>query len=55
MVLHQSRVIETRWGTNTTTLCGRTNSRSSDGMNIAGDGEKVTCKFCLRLLAKGAK
>lgn len=47
MVLHAGRRIERPSVTLTTTLCGRMNARSRDGMNIAGDGEAVTCKFCL--------
>ena len=47
MVLHEGRYIERPGMTRTTTLCGRMNARSRDGMNIAGDGEAVTCKFCL--------
>ena len=50
MVLHAGRRIERPGVTRTTTLCGRMNARSRDGMNIAGDGEAVTCKFCLAKL-----
>jgi hypothetical protein len=35
-------------GTVNTTLCGRV-ATGSDGMNIGGE---VTCKFCLKILAK---
>lgn len=51
-VLHQSKVVERRGMTLTTTLCGRMNSGSKDGMNIASADELVTCKFCLRALLK---
>lgn len=50
MVLHAGRRIQRPGATCTTTLCGRMNARSRDGMNIAGDGEVVTCKFCLSKL-----
>lgn len=50
MVLHAGRRIQRPGGTRTTTLCGRMNARSRDGMNIADDGEVVTCKFCLSKL-----
>lgn len=47
MVLHAGRRIERPGVIRTTTLCGRMNARSRDGMNIAGTDESVTCKFCL--------
>jgi hypothetical protein len=47
MVLHAGRRIERPGMIRTTTLCGRMNARSRDGMNIASTGEAVTCKFCL--------
>jgi len=47
MVLHAGRRIERPGVIRTTTLCGRMNARSRDGMNIAGTGQVVTCKFCL--------
>lgn len=50
MVLHAGRRIERPGMIRTTTLCGRMNARSRDGMNIAGTGEAVTCKFCLSKL-----
>lgn len=56
-VLHAGRVVQRKSGTLTTTLCGRMNKRSRDGMNIASDESGVSCKFCLRALARigGAK
>jgi hypothetical protein len=33
-------------GTSYRTLCGRTNRRAADGMNIADSDDEVTCKFC---------
>lgn len=33
-------------GTSYRTLCGRTNRRSFDGMNVAPSDDEVTCKFC---------
>lgn len=50
MVLHAGRRIVRPGVTRTTTLCGRMNARSRDGMNIADTGEAVTCKFCLAKL-----
>lgn len=50
MVLHAGRRIARPGVIRTTTLCGRMNARSRDGMNIAGTGEAVTCKFCLAKL-----
>lgn len=50
MVLHAGRRIERPGVIRTTTLCGRMNARSRDGMNIAGTDESVTCKFCLAKL-----
>lgn len=50
MVLHAGRRIERPGVTRTTTLCGRMNASSRDGMNIADTGEAVTCKFCLAKL-----
>ncbi|MDH0740924.1 hypothetical protein [Stenotrophomonas maltophilia] len=47
MVLHAGRRIERPGVIRTTTLCGRMNARSRDGMNIAGTDQSVTCKFCL--------
>ncbi|CAJ19878.1 hypothetical protein [Xanthomonas axonopodis] len=55
MTLHASRRIERMGMTKTTTLCGRMNARSRDGMNIAGADEAVTCKFCLAKAARLAK
>jgi hypothetical protein len=52
MILHKDRQVDLRNGaTRFTTLCGRMNKRSSDGMNIADTDEQVTCKFCLAKLA----
>lgn len=34
-------------GTLNTTLCGRMNRACPDGMN-SGEGDEVTCRFCLR-------
>lgn len=53
MVLHQERNRPNGYGgTNYGTLCGRTNRRNSDGMNVALEGQKVTCKFCLARAGK---
>lgn len=51
IVKHQSLVVRNGRGSLlTTTLCGRLRT-VSDGMNIAGEGDKVTCKFCLKIAA----
>jgi hypothetical protein len=34
------------------TLCGRSNRQSKDGMNSSGEQDSVTCKFCLALIRK---
>jgi hypothetical protein len=52
MVIHKSIQRPTGFGgTVNTTLCGRMNSAFYDGMN-SGDGDEVTCKFCLRELRR---
>lgn len=51
-VLHHSMIILRTDRTIYTTLCGRMNAKSRDGMNIANKREEVTCKFCLSILAK---
>lgn len=37
-------------GTLTTTLCGRMNNASQDGMNSSAESNQVTCGFCLKKL-----
>lgn len=37
------------------TLCGRINRASKDGMNVAQNGEAVTCKFCLAKMKASPK
>jgi len=39
-------------GTRWTTLCGRMNAKSKDGMNCTDGTQEVTCKFCLKLMAR---
>ena len=34
----------------TTTLCGRMNAQSEDGMNSTEDRAKVTCAFCRHII-----
>lgn len=52
MVLHKDRNRPNRYGGTTYgTLCGRTNRRNADGMNVALTDDAVTCKFCLRAMA----
>ncbi len=54
MKQHQSLIIERAGDLRIThTLCGRESGQSDDGMNIAERPEDVTCKFCLKLRAKG--
>ena len=49
MVLHKDKQRRNVFGGTTwTTLCGRTNRQSADGMNIADTDAEVTCKFCLK-------
>lgn len=51
MVQHKDKQRRNAFGGMTfTTLCGRMNAASADGMNIADTDEQVTCKFCLRLM-----
>ena len=52
MTQHQAKQIVRNFGIRTTTLCGRMNSNSRDGMNIAATTEEVTCKFCLKIMKK---
>lgn len=48
MKLHKDKQVNLGNGaTRFTTLCGRMNRRSMDGMNIADTDAEVTCKFCL--------
>lgn len=35
-------------GETTSSLCGRLNAASVDGMNITGEAAEVTCAFCKR-------
>lgn len=51
MKLHASKIIKRANYTRTTTLCGRMNAASQDGMNIADDPRNVSCKLCLKKLA----
>lgn len=48
MVLHKDRQVIRAASTRFTTLCGRMNAASVDGMNVADTDAGVTCKFCLR-------
>ena len=51
MIKHESMVRPNAYGGHTyRTLCGRTNRRCNDGMNVAEEGEQVTCKLCLKKL-----
>lgn len=54
MILHKDRQRQNAFGGTTwTTLCGRTNRASLDGMNIADTDAEVTCKFCLKKMGGG--
>lgn len=54
IVVHKSVVRPGPFGgTLTTTLCGRMRNQD-DGMNV-GVGFEVTCKFCLKEIARRAK
>jgi hypothetical protein len=49
--VHLSKVTPNRWGGfNTTSLCGRLNKQSRDGMNLTATRNEVTCGFCLKLM-----
>lgn len=51
MRLHKDKQRPNRFGGTTyTTLCGRMNRRSTEGMNIADTDDQVTCKFCLKIM-----
>ena len=41
-------------GFNTSTLCDRFSQASEDGFNSTDDPTKVTCKHCLRFMARDA-
>jgi hypothetical protein len=51
MIQHASKIIHHANRTVYTTVCGRMNAKSQDGMNIAEKKSDVTCKFCLKRLA----
>lgn len=50
-VLHASKVVQRPGYTRTTTMCNRMTT-GNDGMNIAEGAEAITCKFCLKVLAR---
>ena len=52
MILHEAKKAERKGHTVYTTLCGRMNKQSHDGMNIADTAAQVTCKFCLRAMKR---
>jgi hypothetical protein len=52
MVLHKDKQVSLRCGMRFTTLCGRMNIKSLDGMNIADSDSEVTCKFCLKKMER---
>jgi hypothetical protein len=55
VVMHLSVTRPGAWGgTLTTALCGRLRTLN-DGMNLAETEKDVTCKFCLKMLAKREK
>lgn len=53
-VLHLSQMIRRGDCTITTTLCRRVNN-SKDDYNVADTAEQVTCKFCLKQMARNDK
>lgn len=57
LVMHCARIVNRKEYTICTTLCGRMNRRSRDGMNIADTDAEVTCKHCLKRMksATGAQ
>lgn len=55
MKIHLAKVRPNAWGgTNTHTLCNRSNAKSADGFNSTDEVAQVTCKFCLALLKSSA-
>ena len=50
-VTHLHRYIERKSHTVNTTLCGRVSSAGAD-YNVSDKSNEVTCKFCLKLMAK---
>ena len=54
MILHAPKVVERKGYTVTTTLCGRTNAKSRDGMNVALTNHGASCKLCRRILDQTA-
>ena len=52
MVKHASKIVQRKSGTRYTTLCGRMNAKSRDGMNIAEHAGEVTCQLCRRLMLR---
>jgi hypothetical protein len=51
MKQHKDKQVQRQGYVKVTTLCGRLNAGSRDGMNIANTDAEVTCKFCLKLMA----
>lgn len=48
MKVHKVKVSQWFGGERRSSLCGRLNARSADGMNVTDDDCEVTCRFCLR-------
>lgn len=57
MKIHLTRVRKAPFGEGilTTSLCGRLNAASTDGMNISDIETEVTCRFCLRRMEISAR
>lgn len=49
MKQHKELIKDNRWGGHTyMTLCGRSSSKSMDGMNVADTENEITCKLCIK-------
>ena len=48
MKLHLSVTRPAFGGSLTTSLCGRLNAASRDGMNLTGNESEVTCQYCIK-------
>lgn len=55
IVTHLCNTRTNAWGGhNTTSLCGRLRT-VNDGMNVTDKKSEVTCKFCLKAMARRMK
>lgn len=51
MKVHKAKAFRRWGGVGTTSLCGRLNAGSRDGMNVTDADNEVTCAFCLKRMA----